>query len=228
MVLAGGRKTGKSSCGNTILSRRSFCTGAATASCREDRAQVFGRSVAVLDTPGGLSLTSELLGPACVVLLVVNVSAAFTDGQEEALERQLEAAGAGAWSRTAVLFSHGDWLGPTSVERRVESEGEALRRLVEKCGHRYHVLDNTDRGRAAQVEELVELMEQMLTEGGEDGVGHLHGGDGVCSAAQRQAEKSVRSSRLQLAHACKWSTCARRRPPARSPGGRKVLSLLPQ
>lgn len=203
VMLVGGRRTGKSACGNTILSRRSFCTNVPTTSCREDRAQVFGRSLAVLDTPGCFSLTSELQEPACVLLLVVNVSASFRASQEEALEKQLEAAGAWVWSRTMVLFSHGDWLGPTSIERRIESEGEALRRLVEKCGNRYHVLDNKHWGHGAQVEELMELMEQMPIE---DRLDVLHRGACVGSAAEPQTEalqEKSRSSRHQLAPTCK-------------------------
>lgn len=206
-MLLGGSQTGKSSCGNTILRRRSFCTSVSTTSCREDRAQVFGRSLAVLDTPACFSLTPDLLEPARVHLLVVNVSSAFGDSQEEALEKQLEAAGAGVWSRAVVLFSHGDWLGPTSVERRVESEGEALRRLLEKCGNRYHVLDNKHWGGGAQVEELMELLEQMLMEDRPD---VLRGGDGVCSAEEPQTEKSSRRSRL--APTCGWSIYTPRGP----------------
>lgn len=173
MVLVGGRNTGKSSCGNTILSSRSFCTDGPTTSCKEDAAQVSGRSVSVLDTPGCFSLTPDLLEPACVLLLVVNVSSSFGESQEEQLGKQLEAGGARAWSRTAVLFSHGDWLGPTSVERRIESEGAALQRLVEKCGDRYHVLDNTRRGHGAQMEGLMELIEQTLREDRLDAGDHV-------------------------------------------------------
>ncbi|TNM97031.1 hypothetical protein fugu_015187 [Takifugu bimaculatus] len=187
MVLVGGRNTGKSSCGNTILSRRSFCTDGPTTSCEEDTAQVFGRSVSVLDTPGCFSLTSDLLEPACVLLLVVNVSSSFGDGQEEQLGKQLEAGGARVWSRTVVLFSHGDWLGPTSVERRIESEGAALQRLVEKCGNRYHVLDNRRRGHGAQVEGLMELIEETLRED------QLDAGDHVWT----HQEMSFRSRRHQ-------------------------------
>lgn len=173
MVLVGGRNTGKSSCGNTILSSRSFCTDGPTTSCKEDTAQVFGRSVSVLDTPGCFSLTSDLLVPGCVLLLVVNVSSSFGDSREEQLGKQLEAGGARVWSRTLVLFSHGDWLGPTSVERRIESEGAALQRLVEKCGNRYHVLDNKRRGRGAQVEGLMELVEETLREDQLDAGDHV-------------------------------------------------------
>lgn len=188
MVLVGGRNTGKSSCGNTILSGRSFCTDGPTTSCKEDTAQVFGRSVSVLDTPGCFSLTSDLLEPAGVLLLVVNVSSSFGDSQEEQLGKQLEAGGARVWSRTVVLFSHGDWLGPTSLERRIESEGAALQRLVEKCGNRYHVLDNERQGHGAQVEGLMELIEETLREE------RLDAGDQVWT----HQETSFRSRRHQL------------------------------
>lgn len=200
MVLVGGRTTGKSSCGNTILSSRSFCTDGPTTSCREDTAQVFGRSVSVLDTPGCFSLTSDLLELPCVLLLVVNASSSFGNVQEEALGKQLETGGARVWSRTAVLFSHGDWLGATSAERRIESEGAALQRLVEKCGNRYHVLDNKRRGHDAQVEELVEMIEELLLEDTRDVV---HRGDRVWSVCAATGPPTPQEKRHQLSHNCK-------------------------
>ncbi|XP_070704327.1 GTPase IMAP family member 8-like [Pempheris klunzingeri] len=160
LVLVGGRKTGKSSCGNTILRRESFPAGSHTSSCSEHRVTVSGRAVAVLDAPDGFSVTSDLLLGPCAVLVVVNASASFTDAHGEAAERQLAAGGGQAWSRAAVLFSHGDWLGDSSIEQRIESE-EALRRLVERCGSRYHVLDNKRRD-GGQVDRLVELVEETL------------------------------------------------------------------
>lgn len=193
MVLVGGRNTGKSSCGNTILSGRSFCADGPTTSCKEDTAQVFGRSVSVLDTPGCFSLTSDLLEAACALLLVVNVSSSFGESQEEQLGRQLEAGGARVWSRTMVLFSHGDWLGPTSAERRIESEGAALQRLVEKCGNRYHVLDNKRRDHGAQVEGLMELIEETLRED------QLDAGDHVWT----HRETGLSGRRCQLTQTCK-------------------------
>ncbi|XP_035470203.2 GTPase IMAP family member 8-like isoform X1 [Scophthalmus maximus] len=166
LVLVGGRKTGK------------------TTSCAEKRGKIRSKVVTVLDTPGGLSLTSDLLGApsSCAILLVVNVSSSFTGAHGEALEKQLEAAGGQMWSRAAVLFSHGDWLGDTSVERRIESEGEPLRRLVEKCGNRYHVLDNRRaRGGGAQVDELIQLMEETLAE---ERLTALRGGDRMWRSVQ--------------------------------------------
>lgn len=162
LVLIGGPKTGKSSCGNTILSRECFCTDTQTTCCTEEQAKVGGKMVAVLDTQSGYSVTSDLLLPSCALLLVVNVSCSFRDSHMEAVEKQLEAGGHHMWSRAAVLFSYGDWLGDTSIEQRIESEGGPLQRLVDKCGSRYHILDNKQRGDGAQVDELMELIEEML------------------------------------------------------------------
>ncbi|XP_029944926.1 GTPase IMAP family member 8 [Salarias fasciatus] len=162
IVLLGGRKTGKSSCGNTILGRPSFDANTRTSTCAEKQVSIRGKTVTVLDTPGGFPVTSDLLTPSCVLLLVVNASGSFGDGHREALEGQMEAGGLEPWSRAAVLFSHGDWLGDTAVEQRIESEGAPLRALVDRCGNRYHVLDNKRGGDGAQVLELLELLEETL------------------------------------------------------------------
>ncbi|XP_022595430.1 GTPase IMAP family member 8-like [Seriola dumerili] len=187
IVLVGGRRTGKSSCGNTILSRECFDTDSQTTSCTEKRGKISSKMVTVLDTPGCFSVTSDLfMAPSsCAILLVVNMSSSFKDTHREDLEKQLEAGGGQMWRRAVVLFSYGDWLGDTSIEQRIESEGEPLQTLVEKCGNRYHVLDNKHRGDGAQVNELIELMEEMLVE---DRLA-LHRGDRMwkrVSAAQEQ------------------------------------------
>ncbi|XP_042249924.1 GTPase IMAP family member 8-like [Thunnus maccoyii] len=191
IVLVGGRKTGKSSCGNTILSRECFDTESQTTSCTEKQAEISGKVVTVLDTPGCFPVTSDLLmAPSpCAIVLVVNVSSSFKDANREALEKQLEAGGGPVWSRAMVLFSYGDWLGDTSIEQRIEGEGEPLQRLVERCGNRYHVLDNKHRGDGAQVNQLIELIEEMLVE---ERLAVLHRGDhmgrSVYSAREQQAD----------------------------------------
>ncbi|XP_061606110.1 GTPase IMAP family member 8 [Phyllopteryx taeniolatus] len=160
LVLVGGSKTGKSSCGNTVLGHDCFHTDRPTTSCTLERGRVGDRAVTVLDTPGDFPLTADLLkeAPSCAVLVVVNASAAFTGGQGEALEAQLE----GVWRRAVVVFSHGDWLGDTGIEQRLESEGPALRELVAKCRNRYHVLDNKRRLEGSQVLQLMAQVESML------------------------------------------------------------------
>lgn len=218
MVLIGGRKTGKSSCGNTVLGLDFFPTDTETTCCRQTQAALCGKTVTVVDTPGCFAVTPDLVPPLSALLLVVNASASFSDGQREALERQLEACGGGgAWNRTLVLFSHGDVLGDAGVEQHIESEGEPLRRLLERCGDRYHVLDNRQRqwagqvGGGAQVKELLELLEEMLAD---ERLEALQRGQplwgGVSTAASQQAvrlrEKNVRrlrSCRCHLLHDCK-------------------------
>lgn len=191
IVLVGGRKTGKSSCGNTILNRECFDTDTQTTFCTEKQGKISSKMVTVLDTPCCFSMTSELLMASCAVLLVVNVSSSFKSSHWETIEKQLESGGGQLWSRAVVLFSHGDWLGNTSVEQHIESEGELLQKLVEKCGNRYHVLDNKHWGDGAQVAELIELMEEMQLQ---ERLAVLHKGDQLwktVSSAQEQQPEAV-------------------------------------
>ena len=52
IVLLGGRDSGKSSAGNTILGREEFDSGIRTAQCVKRQGEVAGRQVTVVDTPG--------------------------------------------------------------------------------------------------------------------------------------------------------------------------------
>ncbi|XP_054616227.1 GTPase IMAP family member 8 isoform X2 [Dunckerocampus dactyliophorus] len=162
LLLVSGKKTGKSCCGNTILDRDCFPAHRHTTSCAMERGRIGDRAVTVLDTPAGFCVTSDFLRTSCAVLLVVNASSSFSESQGAALEAQLKGGGDSAWRRALVLFSHGDWLGDTGIEQRIESEGAALRRLVEKCGNRYHVMDNKRSEDGGQVVQLVTQVEEML------------------------------------------------------------------
>lgn len=196
-----------------------FDTESQTTSCAEKRSRINGKMVTVLDTPGCLPLSSDLLTPRSshgltAVLLVVNVSSSFTRAHREAVENQLEAVGGHVWSRAVVLFSHGDWLGDTDVEQRIESEGEALQRLVERCGNRYHTLDNRNWGDGAQVKTLLGLIEEMLIE---ERLGNFEKRDDVEKRIFRPQNlqqngvmqckwdfKVVTRQRPQLSHDCKY------------------------
>ena len=96
IVLLGGRDSGKSSAGNTILGRKEFDSGIRTAQCVKRQGEVAGRQVTVVDTPGwwtsySVKDTAELdkqeivrsvslcpPGP-CALFLVINVSSAFRE-----------------------------------------------------------------------------------------------------------------------------------------------------
>ncbi|MEQ2225041.1 hypothetical protein ILYODFUR_013430 [Ilyodon furcidens] len=198
LILVGGRKGGKSSCGNTILSRECFATNSQTVSCSEKQCKIKGKTVSVLDTPGCFPVSSEFLRTSSAVLLVVNVSTSFTDLHREAIEKQLDGGRSQLWKRAMVLFSYGDWLGDTSIEQRIESEGEPLQRLVEQCGNRYHVMDNKNQGDGAQVMELIELVEEMLaTQRLADLYNGNHMWKRVCSAEEQQSDAILCKRNLQ-------------------------------
>lgn len=159
LVLIGNTKTGKSSCGNTILGRDCFKTQTQTVS--SNKCEVGGKILTVLDTPGSFCVTSDLFKSSSVFLSVVNISSAFRYVHLKALMDQVKAVGRHFWSKTVVLFSFGDCLGDTTTEQRIESEGGPLQRLIQRCGNRYHVLDNKKTCKN-QVKELIWLIEEMM------------------------------------------------------------------
>ncbi|KAK6312061.1 hypothetical protein J4Q44_G00177250 [Coregonus suidteri] len=169
IMLLSGRSTGRSSAVNTILGREHFKVGCHATDCVEGQGKVRGKTVTVLDPPGWLSVgPGSLMSPSAsgvtVVLVVVNVRSSFSHTLRRIVEKHLEALGEKVWNQTMFLFTFGDWLGDTTIEQRIESEGEPLQRLVEKCGNRYHVLDSKSQGTGAQVTELLEKIEEMLVE----------------------------------------------------------------
>ncbi|XP_064190227.1 GTPase IMAP family member 8-like [Anguilla rostrata] len=181
VVLMGQKSSGKNAVGTTILDRNAF-PSCETACCEIEEGVVFGRRLTVVNTPGwwdnlarctlerdkeimrGLSLC--LPGPHAV-LLVIPVDMAYTERHRRALQDHLCCLGEDVWRHTIVLFTFGDRLGETSVEQHIEREGWPLQWVVEKCGNRYQLFNNKNRGDGAQVAELLEKMEEMVA--GNDG-----------------------------------------------------------
>ena len=179
IVLLGYRNAGKSSSGNTILGREEFDLKRRTAQCVKRQGEVAGRQVTVVEAPGwwsnvNLKDTPELTKQEIVlsvslcppgphaVLLVIRVDKAITEDERGILQEHLEFLSESVWSHTMVLFTYGDWLGDTTIEQHIESEGESLHWLIEKCGHRYHVLNNKNKGDDSQVTELLQKIEGMV------------------------------------------------------------------
>nr|XP_013996337.1 unnamed protein product [Salmo salar] len=179
IVLLGCKDAGKSSAGNTILGREEFDLRR-TVQCVKKQGEVAGRQVTVVDTPGWwanqpvertpelvkqeivLSVSQCLPGPH-TILLVIRGDLSFTEKHSISIEDHLELLSEKVWSHTIVLFTHGDCLGDTTIEQHIQRESEALQWLVEKCGNRYHVLNNENKGDVTQVTELLEKIDEMVT-----------------------------------------------------------------
>lgn len=172
ITLLGGRHSGKSSTGNTILKREEFEAGGHDINLVEKTGDMSGRNVTIIKVPAEnlvalenynfieeLSLHADGCG---VLLLVVNCSSSFHNVDFKATVSRLHALGEQLWHRSMVLFTNGDWLGDITIEQHIESEGRPLQMLVENCGNRYHVLDNKNRVNRDQVSDLLEKMEEMF------------------------------------------------------------------
>lgn len=179
IVLLGAKGSGKTSTLNTILCRESVRPLRRTAQCLVGKGVVFGRQLTVVDTPGWwmnyfcdetpvfdrreMAFSPFLCPPGPhVFLLVIRVDRAFTETYRRAAQEHLQLIGEHIWSRVIVLFSFGDWLGGTTAEQCIESEGEPLRWIVERCGNRYHVVNNKNKEDEFQVRELIGKIEEML------------------------------------------------------------------
>ncbi|ROL55189.1 GTPase IMAP family member 8 [Anabarilius grahami] len=95
------------------------------------------------------------------VLLVLQSGVAFTEAQRRSVKEHKELLGRDVWKYCIVLFSRGDWMGTPTIEEHIESEGETLQWLINKCGNRFHVLNNMVQDDGKQVKELMEKVEMM-------------------------------------------------------------------
>nr|XP_055065385.1 GTPase IMAP family member 8-like [Misgurnus anguillicaudatus] len=177
IIMLGFRRGGKSTAGNTILSMETF-TSKTSMQCVKRHGEVAGRHVTIVETPGWWKSLPACETPELVkeeillsmslcphaVLLTLRVDVSFTAEDKRSVEEHLDLLGEGVWAHTVVLFTHGDCLGDVTIEEFIESEGDALRWLIEKCQNRYHVLNNTDWNDGTQVTSLLLKIERMVME----------------------------------------------------------------
>ncbi|XP_051957338.1 GTPase IMAP family member 8-like isoform X2 [Xyrauchen texanus] len=180
IVLLGWIVSGKSSTVNTIFDDEILKKGK-TEQCTNHSGDVDGRRVLVLDTPGWWKYLSTRFNPEFVrtaileseglaervkfpnaMILVIPTDASFKNEQKRVIEEYMAIFGEEVWRHTIVLFTWGDRFPDISIEEHIESEGDALQWLIEKCGNRYHVFDNTDRKNRDQVTQLLQKIDQMV------------------------------------------------------------------
>ncbi|XP_016316529.1 GTPase IMAP family member 7-like isoform X2 [Sinocyclocheilus anshuiensis] len=140
--------------------------------------EVDKRKVILIDTPGwwpyasvketSESVKQEIMSSVAMcspgphaVLLVLQSGVAFTEAHRRSVKEHMELLSRNVWKYCIVVFTRGDWMGTPTIEEHIESEGEALQWLINKCGNRYHVLKNNQRCDRKQVSELMEKVEMM-------------------------------------------------------------------
>ncbi|MGH0180818.1 UNVERIFIED_CONTAM: hypothetical protein FKN15_013732 [Acipenser sinensis] len=184
IVLLGISWAGKSSSGNTILDIEEFRSGssssAATKECEKRTGEVSGRRVTVVDTPDLLdsarveiercvSLSASV--PHAFLLLIRVHSKEMIDSAAwkstlkkdcKAFDKVQELFGGKALKNTMILFTRGDLLRGRTIEQYIEEAGEELQQRVEKCGNRYHVLNNKNRSDRTQVTQLLDKIDNMV------------------------------------------------------------------
>ncbi|XP_076136256.1 GTPase IMAP family member 8-like [Alosa pseudoharengus] len=162
VVILGANQSGKTSVITSLRGQAEFefLKGAA---CEKGDSEVDGIKFIFIDTSGwwrnnlltetaGFIKQDLLLsvykcppGPHAFIL-VIGSDAPFTEKNRRSVEEHLGLFGENIWEHTIVVFAKGEYLKGTTIEQHIESEGEALKWLVGKCGNRCHMfnIDSTE------------------------------------------------------------------------------------
>ncbi len=138
---------------------------------------VDGRRVAVIDTPGiydtkfkeaevirKLKKSICLSAPGPHVFLIVIKLDRFREEEQKTVELLQMVFGDKAADYSLVLFTHGNQLGGTRIEKFFR-QSQPLTHLIAQCNQRYHVFNNTVPNKS-QVPQLLAKIQSMVSANG--------------------------------------------------------------
>ncbi|XP_044037465.1 GTPase IMAP family member 9-like [Siniperca chuatsi] len=181
IVLLGRIGDGRSSSGNTILSKTTpfkskVSLFAVTEKCQKKTESIGGQNVVVVDTPGMFnpkkkqeevmkeikkSISLAEPGPH-VFLIVLNVEDTFTEELQNMVELIRSTFGKNTMAFTLVLFTHGDTLQKT-IENVIHSDPNLLD-LIIQCQWNYHVFNNKEESRVEVSDQVFNNKDESCVE----------------------------------------------------------------